>query len=83
MIIDHGRIVAQGSPRELIEAHVTLEVLEVRFALDVKEAAGAKLRTSELGGDGADAGPRVEIPTPGRGWRYCRTECWSIWPPAG
>ena len=61
MIIDHGRIVAQGSPRELIEAHVTREVLEVRFALDVKEAAGAKLRTSELGGDGADAGPRVEI----------------------
>jgi lipooligosaccharide transport system ATP-binding protein len=61
MIIDHGRIAAQGSPRELIEAHVTREVLEVRFALDVKEAAGAKLRTSELGGDGAGAGPRVEI----------------------
>jgi lipooligosaccharide transport system ATP-binding protein len=61
MIIDHGRIVAQGSPRELIEAHVTREVLEVRFALDVKEAAGAKLRASELGGDGADAGPRVEM----------------------
>jgi lipooligosaccharide transport system ATP-binding protein len=61
MVIDHGRIVAQGSPRELIAAHVTREVLEVRFALDVKEAAGAKLRDSELGGDGTDAGPRVEL----------------------
>jgi lipooligosaccharide transport system ATP-binding protein len=61
MIIDHGRIVAQGSPRELIAAHVTREVLEVRFALDVKEAAGVKLRSSELGGGGSDAGPRVEL----------------------
>ncbi len=61
MIVDHGRIVAQGSPRELIAAHVTREVLEVRFALDIKEAAGAKLRASGLGGDGSDAGPRVEL----------------------
>ena len=61
MIVDHGQIVAQGSPRELIAAHVTREVLEVRFALDVKEAAGAKLRSSELGGGGSAAGPRVEL----------------------
>jgi lipooligosaccharide transport system ATP-binding protein len=61
MIIDHGRIVAQGSPGELIAAHVTREVLEVRFALDVKEAAAAKLRGFDLGGGGSDAGPRVEL----------------------
>ena len=61
MIIDHGRIVAQGSPQELIMAHVTREVLEIRFALDVKEAAGTKLQGSGLGGDGTGAGPRVEL----------------------
>jgi lipooligosaccharide transport system ATP-binding protein len=61
MIIDHGRIVAQGTPRELIAAHVTREVLEVRFPLDVREAAAAKLRASAFGGDGGGAGPRVEL----------------------
>ena len=31
-VMDGGRIVAEGSPRELIETHVTREVLELRFA---------------------------------------------------
>jgi lipooligosaccharide transport system ATP-binding protein len=61
MIVDRGRIVAQGSPRELIAAHVTREVLEVRFAPDIKVAAGAKLLGSGLGGDGTGSGPRVEV----------------------
>jgi lipooligosaccharide transport system ATP-binding protein len=65
MIVDHGRIVAQGSPRELIAAHVTREVLEVRFALDIAEASAAELRGSELGGAGTGAGTgagrRVEV----------------------
>src|SRR4029079_19718187 len=30
IVMDHGRIVAQGSPRELIDAHATREVLELR-----------------------------------------------------
>ena len=30
-VMDGGKIVAEGSPRELIEAHVTREVLELRF----------------------------------------------------
>jgi len=65
MVIDHGRIVAQGSPRELIGTHATREVLELRFPLEVAEAAGAKLRHSALGGDGSDNGARVE-PLPDR-----------------
>jgi lipooligosaccharide transport system ATP-binding protein len=31
VVIDHGRIVAEGSPRELIARHVSREVLELRF----------------------------------------------------
>ncbi|WP_270887665.1 ABC transporter ATP-binding protein [Pedococcus sp. 5OH_020] len=31
VVMDHGSIVAQGSPRELIGAHATREVLELRF----------------------------------------------------
>ncbi len=36
-VMDAGKIVAEGSPRELIEAHVTREVLELRFAVDTHE----------------------------------------------
>lgn len=32
VVMDHGRIVAEGSPRALIERYATREVLEVRFA---------------------------------------------------
>jgi len=32
VIMDDGRIVAEGSPRALIDAHATREVVEVRFA---------------------------------------------------
>src|SRR5438552_12775102 len=31
VIMDHGRIVAEGSPRDLIAAHATREVVEVRY----------------------------------------------------
>ena len=31
VIMDNGRIVAEGSPRQLIERHITREVLELRF----------------------------------------------------
>ena len=34
VVMDHGRIVAQGSPRSLIEEHSTREVLELRFDAD-------------------------------------------------
>lgn len=34
VVMDHGRIVAEGSPRALIEQHSTREVLELRLPLD-------------------------------------------------
>jgi lipooligosaccharide transport system ATP-binding protein len=43
-VMDGGKIVAHGSPRELIERHVTREVLELRFALDQHEQAAEKAR---------------------------------------
>jgi lipooligosaccharide transport system ATP-binding protein len=37
VVMDHGRIVAEGSPRELIAAHSTREVVELRFPVDEQE----------------------------------------------
>ena len=34
VVMDHGRIVAEGSPRQLIREHATREVLELRFDVD-------------------------------------------------
>ncbi|MDQ1726093.1 MAG: lipooligosaccharide transport system ATP-binding protein [Frankiaceae bacterium] len=39
VIMDGGRIVAEGSPRALIDAHVTREVLELRFSDADREKA--------------------------------------------
>ena len=39
VVMDHGRIVAEGSPRSLIETHSTREVLELR--LPVEDHLGA------------------------------------------
>ncbi|MDH4134931.1 MAG: ATP-binding cassette domain-containing protein [Gammaproteobacteria bacterium] len=39
VIIDHGRILERGSPRELIRKHVEAEVLEVRGKADLASAA--------------------------------------------
>jgi lipooligosaccharide transport system ATP-binding protein len=48
VIMDEGRIVATGSPRELIATHSTREVVELRFPTpDEHDRAGAQLR----GGD--------------------------------
>jgi lipooligosaccharide transport system ATP-binding protein len=35
--MDHGTIVAEGHPRELIERHSTREVVELRFGTDSHE----------------------------------------------
>ncbi|WP_200215507.1 ABC transporter ATP-binding protein [Micromonospora coerulea] len=52
VVMDGGRIVAEGSPRALIEEHSTREVVELRFAADSQEAFAGKL-------DGL--GERVEV----------------------
>ncbi|HWB21549.1 MAG TPA: ATP-binding cassette domain-containing protein [Gaiellaceae bacterium] len=43
VIMDGGKIVAEGSPRDLIERHVTREVLELRFAPGEQAVAVTKL----------------------------------------
>jgi lipooligosaccharide transport system ATP-binding protein len=41
VIMDHGRILAQGSPRELIKQHVEPEVIEIRGQGDEFQSLGA------------------------------------------
>ncbi|MFC0002780.1 ABC transporter ATP-binding protein [Micromonospora siamensis] len=43
VVMDGGRIVAEGSPRALIEEHSTREVVELRFAAESQEAFAGKL----------------------------------------
>ncbi len=52
-IMDHGRIVAEGSPRELITSHVSREVLELRFNRDDREAATGRIK--------AELADRIEV----------------------
>jgi lipooligosaccharide transport system ATP-binding protein len=57
VVMDGGRIVAHGTPRELIAAYATREVLELRFT--EQETVAAKLRDSGIAD--ADTGGRVEV----------------------
>jgi lipooligosaccharide transport system ATP-binding protein len=43
VVMDHGKIAAEGSPRELIDAYSTPEVLELRFDPSTHEQAAEKL----------------------------------------
>src|SRR5690606_3101383 len=43
VVMDGGRIVAEGSPRALIEQHSTREVVELRFATESQEEFAGKL----------------------------------------
>jgi lipooligosaccharide transport system ATP-binding protein len=43
VIMDRGRIVAEGSPRELIDHHATREVVELRFATTEQQLASVPL----------------------------------------
>jgi lipooligosaccharide transport system ATP-binding protein len=47
--MDRGHIVADGSPRELIESYVTREVLELRFPPDDHADVAARLRDAGIG----------------------------------
>jgi lipooligosaccharide transport system ATP-binding protein len=52
VVMDGGRIVAEGAPRELIEKHSTREVVELRFVAESQEEFAGKL-------DGL--GERIEV----------------------
>jgi lipooligosaccharide transport system ATP-binding protein len=43
VVMDKAKIVAEGSPRQLIDAHSSREVAELRFAPDVKETLDRQL----------------------------------------
>jgi lipooligosaccharide transport system ATP-binding protein len=43
VVMDHGAIVAEGTPRELIALHSTREVLELRFDTDSPEEVNSRL----------------------------------------
>jgi lipooligosaccharide transport system ATP-binding protein len=52
VVMDHGRIVAEGSPLELIAAHSTREVAELRFGVGDHEELAERV---------ADLAERVEV----------------------
>ncbi|MFU8850137.1 ABC transporter ATP-binding protein [Micromonospora sp. SL1-18] len=52
VVMDGGRIVAEGSPRALIEQHSTREVVELRFAAESQEVFADKL---------SGLGERIEV----------------------
>jgi lipooligosaccharide transport system ATP-binding protein len=62
VIMDRGRIVAEGSPRELIERHATREVVELRFETDEERDKAQAL--AEQTGDRVEAvGDRLVVYT--------------------
>src|SRR4051812_10002641 len=52
VVMDGGKIVAEGSPRDLIERYATREVVELRFGPDAQETYADKL---------AGVGERLEV----------------------
>jgi len=52
VVMDHGQIVAHGSPAELIAQHATREVAELRFGIGQNDAMAAKVE---------DLASRVEV----------------------
>jgi lipooligosaccharide transport system ATP-binding protein len=57
VVMDNGKIVAGGSPRELIDAHATREVLELRFAIGEQADAALQVRDAVPGADRVDELP--------------------------
>jgi lipooligosaccharide transport system ATP-binding protein len=52
VVMDHGKIVAEGSPNQLIAEHASREVAELRFGIGENEANASRV---------ADLGERVEV----------------------
>jgi len=64
VVMDAGRIAAEGSPRELIDRWSTREVLELRFAPGQHEGVAAELGPPGPSGQEREKGPwpeRVEV----------------------
>jgi lipooligosaccharide transport system ATP-binding protein len=61
VVMDRGRIVAEGSPRELIARYVEREVVELRFAAGSQD--GAISRLESLGGRLEELADRILIGT--------------------
>ena len=57
VVMDHGTIVAEGTPRDLIDGHSTREVVELRFDDDRIDAGGDGGRLRQLRG----LADRVEV----------------------
>ncbi|HUX37769.1 MAG TPA: ABC transporter ATP-binding protein [Rectinemataceae bacterium] len=57
IVMDHGRIMAEGSPASLIRDHSSREVVELRFGSERNAAAAAALSAGGLLGEG----DRVEV----------------------
>ena len=62
VIMDRGQIVAEGSPRQLIDQHSTREVVELRFTT-LEERESALPRLTNLGGRVEAVGERVLVYT--------------------
>jgi lipooligosaccharide transport system ATP-binding protein len=62
VIMDGGRIVAEGSPRELITEYSTREVIELRFADDQARSAAAS-RVATVGSRREELADRVLVYT--------------------
>jgi lipooligosaccharide transport system ATP-binding protein len=60
VVMDAGRIAAEGSPRELIARYSTPEVLELRFSLDEHAQAG-ELITSLVRDGSRGTAERIEV----------------------
>jgi lipooligosaccharide transport system ATP-binding protein len=61
VVMDHGRIAAEGTPRELITRYSTPEVLELRFNPEEQEAAAEKIEALREASSASDtmAGPAI------------------------
>jgi lipooligosaccharide transport system ATP-binding protein len=57
VVMDHAKIVAEGTPRELIERYSTQEVLELRFDPALHEQAAEKIKDVIAPGGSGDGGP--------------------------
>ncbi|WP_300342339.1 ABC transporter ATP-binding protein [Nesterenkonia sp.] len=61
VVVDHGRIMAEGSPQQLIREHSTREVLELRFGMDRNAEQAAVLEELLTGSQAAVGFSHIEV----------------------